>query len=159
MNKLLLPVILIVLLPGSLSDRRCSCQTALESDVAHGANELQEYSETTVKRIRGQIVYWNGEKPVKDVVVEIYEIPPADRKLKVSDITKRRKRTAACITSDDGSFCFSNLPSGRYLVRAGVRSAHDGMNDVFIKVNVDRAWWSRWFRRDKQIKLGLTPGT
>ena len=159
MSKLLLPGILIVLLAASLPDQPCSCQTALERDLPHGANETIQYAETTVKRVSGRVAYWNGDQPVADVVVEIYEIPAADRKLKVHEIIEQRQRKIACVTSNDGSFCFPDLPSGRYLVRAGVRNPHAGMNEVFMKVNVDRRWWSRWFRRDRKIQLALTPGT
>ena len=150
---------LVLLAVSSLSERRCSCEKALERDLPHGANETIEYSEKTVKRIAGRVAYEHNDQPAEDVVVEIYEIPHADKKLKSHEIVSRRHRTAACITQKDGSFCFPDLPSGRYLVRAGARNANAGMNEVKVRVNVDRRWWSRWFRSDKGIQLALTPGT
>lgn len=159
MAKLLSFTILLLLAAGSSPERRCSCEKALERDLPHGANETIEYSEKTVKRITGRVAYEYDGHPVEDVVVEIYEITQADKQVRPHEIIRRSKRKAACITPKDGSFCFPNMPSGWYLVRAGTRSANAGMNEVFIKVNVDRRWWSRWFRSDKKIELALTPGT
>lgn len=159
MSKLLLSGILIALAAGSLPDRLCLCRKALEHDLPHGANETVEYSEKTVKRITGRVTYWYNSEPAKDMVVEIYEITQADTKRKPHEIIMRRERRAACITSNDGSFCFPHLPSGRYLLRAGARSSNAGMNEVFMKVKLDRRWWSRWFRSGKDIELGLTAGT
>ena len=71
----LLSSILLLLTMSSLSEQRCSCEKALERDLPHGANETIEYSEKTVKRIAGRVVYSHDESPAEDVVVEIYEIP------------------------------------------------------------------------------------
>jgi hypothetical protein len=159
MTRLLVSAILITLPAGPWPDRRCSCQTALERDLPHGANEEIEYSEKTVKRIRGRVDQGDGGEPAEDVVVEIYEITPEDKNLRLHEIVRRSERRTACITSKDGSFCFPELPSGQYLLMAGTRNANAGMNEVFIKVNVDRRWWTRWFRPHRKIKLVLTPGT
>jgi hypothetical protein len=159
MMRLLLSTILLLLSAGSLSERRCSCQKALEHDLPHGANETVEYVGKTVKRIAGRVISGPNDDPAEDVVVEIYEISQADKNLRPHEIVLRSQRKVACVTPKDGSFCFPDLPSGRYMVRAGTRSANAGMNEVFIRVNVDRRWWSRWFRPDKKIELALTPGT
>lgn len=158
MNKLLLWSILIALAAVSLPDRRCLCQKALQDDLPHGANETVEFSGETVKRITGRVYYVSNGLPVEDVVVEIYEIREADTKLGPYEIKNGKERRAACITSNDGSFCFSDLPSGHYLLRAGTRGS-SGWNEAFMKVNLDRRWWSRWFRSGKEIELGLTLGT
>lgn len=159
MTKLLLTSILLLLAAGSLSERRCPCEKALERDLPHGANETIEYTGKTVKKITGRVTFWHDGEPAEDVVVEIYEIAQTDKKLTSHEIISRRRRRAACVTLKDGSFCFPDLPSGRYLIRAGARSANAGMNEVFVKVKLDRHWWSRWFRAGKEIELGLTPGT
>ena len=150
---------MLALIAGSLPSRPCPCQKALEHDQPHGANEDIEYSERTVKRIQGRVVYSHDTSPAEDVVVEVYQITREDRKLKNREIVTRRERSAACVTSKEGSFCSADLPAGPYLVRAGTRSASAGMNEVFIKINLDRRWWSRWFRTTKGVELALTPGT
>lgn len=144
---------------GFVAASPCSCQKALEHDLAHGANEAIEYSAKTVKRIQGRVVYSFDASPGDDVVVEVYQITSADKKLGSREIVLRRERRAACVTQKDGSFCFADLPSGSYVVRAGTVSASAGMNEAYMKVNLDRHWWSRWFRTGKEIKLELKPGT
>src|ERR1051326_1146115 len=113
------------------------------------------YSEKTVNRIQGRVIYYNDHSPVDDVVVEVYQITPEDKKLKARETPVRRRRRAACVTLKDGCFCFVELPSGSYMVRAGTRSANAGMNEVYLKVNLGH----RWFRPGKEITLELTPGT
>lgn len=159
MSKLLLATIVFALIVGSAPARRCACQKALDRDLPHGANEDVEYSEKTVKRIRGRVVYSNNGRPVDDAVVELYAITPDDKNLKTQEIIVRRPRRAACVTSNDGSFCFTDFPSGNYLLRAGTRSPNAGMNEVYIKLKLDRRWWTSWFRSGKELTLELTPGT
>jgi len=150
---------MVALVVGLLPTPRCTCQKAGEHDLPHGANEDIEYPEVTIKSIKGRVVYGHDGSRADDVVVEVYEIEPADKKLKAREIVMRRDRRVACVTSKDGSFCFVDLRSGSYLVRAGTASANAGMNEVYIKVNVDRRWWSRWLRSGKEIPLELTLGT
>ena len=158
MSKLVLAVIIVAISANS-SSRPCSCQKALEDDLPHGANEVIEHSEKTVKKIKGRVVYFNDEEPADDIVVEIYDVIDEDKKLTSRDIAIRRERRAACVTAKDGSFCFPDLPSGRYVLRAGARSSSAGMNEVYMKVKVARRWWSNWFRSGKELEIGLTPGT
>lgn len=157
MNKLLLSIVALGLIVGSLPARRCTCQNAGENDVPHGANETIEYSEKTVKSIKG-VVYFPDSSRAEEVVVEVYAIAPEDKKLKTYEIVSQRTRRAACVTSEDGSFCFDDLPSGNYLIRAGARWDR-GMNEVYVRLKLDRRWWSRWFRSGKEIELELTLGT
>lgn len=157
MSKLLLFGLLLLLVATYTSDQSCSCQKASADDLPHGANETIEYAETTVKTVAGRVVN-PLEEPVEAAVVEIYEIPSANNRLKSYELVGERQRKIACITSEDGSFCFPDLPSGHYLIRAGTGHSA-GMNEVFMKVKVDRRWWSRWFRRSKKIELELPLGT
>jgi len=158
MSKLVLSIIIVTISAGS-SSRLCSCQKALEDDLPHGANEDIEYTEKTVKRIKGRVSYHYDDQPADDVVVEIYDVTNEDKNLRPREIALRRERRAACVTTKEGSFCFPDLPSGRYVLRAGARSSSAGMNEVYMKVTVDRRWWSSWFRSGKGIELGLSPGT
>jgi hypothetical protein len=103
-------------------------------------------------------MYGYGDEAANDVVVEIYNINEADKSLRPREIALRRERRTACVTTQGGSFCFPDLPSGTYILRAGTRSSSAGMNEVYMKVTVDRRWWSKWFRTGKRIKLKLTPG-
>jgi hypothetical protein len=92
MTKLNLSIIVFALVMGSLPARPCSCRKALEGDQPHGANLDIEYSERTVKRIEGRVVYESDSNPVDDVVVEIYQVNPEDVKLRPREIAQRRER-------------------------------------------------------------------
>src|SRR6185503_5669582 len=113
---------------------------ALEDDLPHGANEDIEYTEKTLKTIKGRVVYYNNDEPAADIVVEIYNVTEADKNLRPREIALRGDRRAACVTAKDGTFCFTDLVSGRYVIRAGARSSSAGMNEVYMKVTVDRRW-------------------
>jgi hypothetical protein len=157
MGKLLFLALLISLF-ASAAGRTCSCSEASGRDTPYGANEYIEQKEATVKRVLGKVTLAYGEQPVKDAVVEIYDVPDADRHLEAYKVVGKHTRRAACVTGDDGSFCFPELPSGRYVLKAGA-GRPSGTNEVYMRVTVDRRWWSKWFRPGKAIALGLTPGT
>jgi hypothetical protein len=133
----------------------CPCTKAMEDDLPHGGNMVVEFRSGNMKRITGRVFDPAGAS-LSDVVVEVYDLPNtgADAYHFVREHTRR----TACITGADGSFCFSDLPSGKYLLRAGTRSQRD-MNEVYMKVIVDRGWFAGLFRRSKPIKLELSLGT
>lgn len=135
---------------------RCLCQPASEEDVPQGANESIEYSEQTLKSIYGKVLFPTDE-PVEEAVVEVYDYTDADKKLDSYHLVRSKDRRTACLTDKDGSFCFTGLPSGRYLLRAGTRT-RGGMNEVYVKVKLDKSWWKVW-RFQKGMNLTLTPGT
>ena len=158
MSKLLLSLLVVGVLVTP-SGRTCSCRAASEDDIAHGANEDIEYHERTVKNLEGTVSYQDDGARIPDVVVELYDVTDADRNLRPRQIVGLRSRRAACITGGDGTFCFPNVPSGLYVLRAGTRSSNGGMNDVCMRIKLDNRWWTGWFRRARPIKLGLSPGT
>jgi hypothetical protein len=151
MIKILTSILLLSSLGILASRPSCQCRPASEEDIPHGANERITYTERTVREIHGTIIYRTGE-PVKDVVVEVFDANGADNNL------EQQKRRVACVTGEDGKFCFADLPSGKYVLWAGTREL-DGMNDIHMRVNVDRRWWRSWFRSNKGIELELMPGT
>lgn len=62
--------------------------------------------------------YPNGEI-VKGAVVEVFDTFLETDDWQNADyeaITNRPRRTA-CVTGDDGNFCFADLPPGRYLIK------------------------------------------
>jgi uncharacterized GH25 family protein len=133
------------------------CKPAQNQDRPHGANEIIEYHIGTVKRIRGKILTPLDE-PINEAVVEIYEYTDADKNLDAYHIVNSKERRAACLTDKKGNFCFTNLPSGIYAIRAGTRQP-SGFQEVFIKVRLDRHWWSSWLRSRKDIEIKLPLGT
>jgi hypothetical protein len=149
--------LLIFALLAFPSQHDCSCRKALDSDRPNGANEVVEYRGQTVKQIAGRVFKPNGA-PAADVVVELYDLSDVDPNLGSYEIVGLHPRHLACVTDIDGAFCFSDLPSRNYLLRAGTRSPN-GMNEVYARVKVDRRWWSGLLRRSKAVNLTLTLGT
>jgi hypothetical protein len=149
--KSFLVLAILILFGAQSSDRKCSCQAALESDQPHGANELIEYSAKTVKRIQGTVLDPNGA-PINEAVVEVYKYSGGEK------IFGSKERQAACLMDRNGSFCFTGLPSGRYLLRIGTRKP-EGFNEVFVKVKLDLAWWTSWLRLSKKLEVKLSLGT
>ena len=150
---------ILVLLIGSVLglSSGCSCAQALDSDMPHGANQNVEIRGPVVKNLRGMVVYPNDDV-AKDIVVELYDLSDDRADIPIDEVVGWRARRAACVTSTDGTFCFSDLPSGKYLLRAGTREP-DGMNELYMRVTVDRSWFRGLFRRSKRLRLTLLPGT
>jgi hypothetical protein len=146
-----LSAILLVLLAYN-SGPACPCTKATEDDLPHGANMVVEYRSRTMKRINGGVFDPAGAS-LSDVVVEVYDVP--DTGVNAYEFVREHTRRKACITDPDGSFCLSDLPSGKYLLRAGTRSQCD-MNEMYMKVVVDRGWFAGLFRRSEPIKLELS---
>ena len=157
MIKLLPTFAILVVLAALPQKSKCPCQPTLETDSPHGANEVIEYTGKTVKKLHGRILYPNGE-PVNEAVVEIYEYGDADRNVGAYEITKSKERRTACLTDKYGYFCFTGLPSGRYALRAGTRKS-EGMNEVYVKVNLEQRWWRSWLRLGKKLELYISAGT
>jgi Carboxypeptidase regulatory-like domain len=150
-----LAIFLLLAVPPQTSN--CNCHVALESDTPKSANESVEYRVKDVRRIRGRVLYPNGE-PVNEAVVEIYEHSGQDKNARSWEITASRTRRIACLTDRDGYYCFAGLPSGRYVLRIGTRRS-EGINKAYIKLRLDRSWWRSWLRPGKTVEVRLSLGT
>ncbi len=76
----------------------------------------------------------NSSIPEAGVLVEVFDNPGY-----LLDESRRgshpeQKRLRACVTGDDGSFCFRNLPSGKYELRASVSAGWD-VTHVYIIID------------------------
>jgi protocatechuate 3,4-dioxygenase beta subunit len=154
MAHLLAIFILLAVLPRT---PKCNCQIAAESDRPHGANESIEYFGKTVSRIRGRVTNPDG-KPAHAAVVEVYEYSSPDNNKTPWEITRYGTRRSACLTDNDGNYCFVGLPSGSYLLRIGTRE-QAGINDAYVKVRLDRSWERSWLRPGKTVEVRLRLGT
>jgi hypothetical protein len=123
----------------------------------HGANETVEIRGPVVNKLSGAVVY-PDDTLAKDAVVELYDLPPDRPDIAVNEIVGWRTRRTACVTGADGMFCFSDVPSGKYLLRTGTRQP-DGMNELYMRVTVDHSWFRGLFRRSKPLRLRLSLGT
>jgi hypothetical protein len=146
--KLLAVALMISSHPGN-----CKCSAPGPGETTHqGGNEIVTFKETrTYKSVRGVLRDVNGE-PLAGVLVEVFDHPewiisnyPASR--------VAQQRIAACKTGPDGTFCFQNIPSGKYELRASKDAAWNPSH-VYILVN-------RRSRRSSRagINVRLTVGT
>jgi hypothetical protein len=112
----------------------CKCIAPELGETTHrGGNELVTFRERRAfKSVRGIVRDVNGE-PLAGVLVEVLDHPewilsndpasPVDQ-----------HRIAACKTGPDGSFCFEDIPSGRYELRAS-KDGEWNPSHVYIVVN------------------------
>lgn len=121
------------MLPLGVNDH-CGCSpVSADHRTREGGNEIITRREKRIyKELKGTIEDANGNK-VSDALVEVFKDPEWILK----DFPKRpsrQERLRACLTQDDGSFCFSDLPAGKYELR--VSKATD-INPSHIYVLVD----------------------
>ena len=135
MNKLFIVILLLILVSNS-SGSDCRCPVAYDQRPVLG-NVPVVATGGNVRVIRGRLFYPNGE-PVKGAVVEVFDNFLGTDDWKHADYEKitARPRRIACLTSADGSFCFSDLPSGRYLPRAGLVGVDQGFSAMRMFVRV-----------------------
>ena len=127
------------------------CRRAQEDEVPHGANELIELKEQTIKRVFGTIsIGFGNSAPTPNVVIEVY------RTTENQDFQKtvQQKRLTACVTGPDGRFSFPELKPGRYLLRVGMREPA-GINVAYVPIIVQ----SRKRLKGRGIRIVLQLGT
>jgi hypothetical protein len=155
--QIVLVLLFIVLGSVPAGERKCFCAKADDNDVPHGANEIVEFDSRTLKTIQGTVTLPNDE-PVNNAVVEVYELTKANKDKSAYEIASTEQRKFACLPDQNGHFCLSDLSSGRYVLRIGTLQPA-GVNEVFLKVRLERSRWKRWFRSGKPLEVVLTLGT
>ena len=117
-------LMLLIPLAAPLPSSKCQCRKVKDETPVLGT-VFVAMNGGRVRKLQGVVLYPNGDI-MKDAIVEVFEnrskaddenISPAEVSLSTN-----RKRKAACMTGEDGRFCFSNLPPGRYLLRVGHRN-------------------------------------
>jgi len=131
----LLTVALVISCQANASRRtNCKCTAPAPGETTHqGGNEIVTFRERrNYKSVHGVVRDVNDEA-LADVLVEVFDHPewialnyPASR--------VEQHRIAACKTGPDGSFCFANIPSGKYELRAS-RDAAWNPSHTYIVVN------------------------
>lgn len=130
----LLAIALVISCQANARRSNCKCTAPAPGETTHqGGNEIVTFRERrTYKSVHGVVRDVNDE-PLADVLVEVFDHPewialnyPASR--------VEQRRVAACKTGADGSFCFENIASGRYELRASKDAAWNPSH-VYIVVN------------------------
>jgi len=100
------------------------------------------YNEKKSRRhLKGRVVLQDGDKPQRDVFVEIFPI---------GERSKEKPRAAGCRTGETGEFEFTDLPKGKYKIRL---SKDGGYRITEIGVKVDPA-----SKSSKPIYASIEPG-
>jgi hypothetical protein len=138
--------------PSVLGD--CKCGTVKEEEITRwGGNEVViQVEEKTYRQLSGTVQMF-GDRPLKDVLVEIFDRPGylLNRSAPFKRYDPEQKRVAACRTSADGKFCFRDLPSGKYELRSSIDS---GWNVTQLYVVVDKK-----AGQTKKIQVRMSVGT
>jgi hypothetical protein len=139
-------------LTAPVNPDECACRRPEKGDTTRrGGNMLVvQISKGKYRQLSG-MVNLQGNGPRGGVLVEVFDNP--GYLLDQSTVATRpdQKRLKACVTGADGRFCFRNLPSGEYELRA---SLDQGMDVTHVYVIVDRTGGSR-----KPIDVRLQVGT
>ena len=145
-------IFLLFLNPFSENKPTCKCMPAKADEVPRGANMVIEIHLGKVKKLKGRVML-QDDTPAEEAIVEVFDYKKSD-KGDLYNIPQLRERQTACKVSKDGRFCFSNLPSGTYLLRVG--TTHDGFDYTLIKVTLaprDKK------SSNKEIEIPLQLGT
>ena len=153
MAKLLTVILMICCLAKASRPDRCKCAAPAAGETTHqGGNEIVTFREQRAYRSVRGVARDANDDPLEGVLVEVFDHPewilsnyPASR--------VEQHRIAVCKTGADGSFCFENIPSGKYELRASKDTAWNPSH-VYIVVN-------RRSRRSTRasINVRLTVGT
>jgi len=141
--------------PVSFAQSPCYGRPATENEQPHGANEIIEMSAKPVNRLFGKVTDVNGGA-ISSAVIEVYDCTNSECEKEI--YSRTRKRLDARVADDEGQFCFQNLSSGRYLLVFGTHGS-EGLKEMYVKVKLDRNWWSRWYRSGKALNIHLFVGT
>jgi len=144
-------IILLLCLVALRTTPAADCRKARPDQTPHGANEIVVHTEQTVGRLWG-IVFIGDGGPASGVVVEIYRYEGKDDGFATTRFLKSAKRSAACLTSENGVFAFTRLNPGRYLLRAGT-VAPAGINELHAIFRVTGSG------KSPNVEIRLTLGT
>jgi protocatechuate 3,4-dioxygenase beta subunit len=119
--KLLAITLVLSCLVNPLYNSSCKCEQPAPGDRTHWGQENVIIKEEQIfKTIHGKVSSWSNDRPLVGVLVEVFDRPEGlllswrEREERKS----KQRRIAACITGEDGEFCFANIPAGKYELRA-----------------------------------------
>jgi hypothetical protein len=107
------------------------------------------------QELRGRVVVSGTGKPLAGTLVEVFTHPEY---LLSNDSYARGKpeqrRVAACLTGNDGRFCFRDVPSGKYELRSSSSDTYTGWNasQVYVIVDNDKG-------KSKELRVVMILGT
>jgi hypothetical protein len=149
----ILILILVTSFVATFQQPGCLCSKIAEGEKTYWGNSIREpdIEKDKLKLIRG--VVKGGNDPLSGALVEVFDNPDArinrEPGSDVRDLERKQKRVAACKTGEDGQFCFSDIPAGRYELRISHKAAFDFES---IIITVASKGGSR-----KRLQVALSP--
>jgi len=144
-------VLLSFLVPSVAGD--CKCGNVREDDKTRwGGNQaVVVVGQRPYRQLYGQVEGGAGALP--GVLVEVFANPEylLGDPLKFNTEKQNRRRIAACLTAEDGRFCFRELKPGKYELRASLGPGWD-VTQVYVVLDPAKG-------QKKPMKLTLVVGT
>ncbi|HEX8456456.1 MAG TPA: carboxypeptidase-like regulatory domain-containing protein [Pyrinomonadaceae bacterium] len=108
--------------------QECKCRAPERAAVTRAGyfEELVFEDETLYKSLRGVVHLPNDDRPMNDVLVELFTRPAGK--------SKKQHRIKACLTGEDGRFCFRGVSKGKCELRV---SKNGGFEITHVYVVVD----------------------
>ena len=115
---------LLILLAVPLPSSKCRCRKVKDESPVLGT-VFATMNGGRVRKLQGTVFSPSGNV-MEDAIVEVYDNRSnADDEYISYEAVKEStnlKRKTACMTGEDGRFCFTSLPPGRYLLIVGHRN-------------------------------------
>jgi hypothetical protein len=104
----------------------CKCRRPEKGDQTRwGGNEMiVQVPEKHYREVAG-VIESGDNNPTTEILVEVYDNPAYLLDGSAVGSHPNQKLLRACVTGDDGLFCFRNLPSGKYEIRASLSTGID----------------------------------
>jgi hypothetical protein len=114
----------------------CKCHTPKSDDQTRwGGNQaIVLQPKQHFREIKG-VVEVSERELVENALVEVFDKPEYLVSDRPRDAKPQQKRLRACVTPADGTFCFKDLPDGRYELRI---SRDQGFDVTHVYIVVDR---------------------
>ena len=137
MNKLFAAAVILISLSSTLPANDCHCiKPARGVTTRPGANaELVIIEEKKYRTLNG-VVRDESDVIMPDVLVEVFDHPEHLLLSYPKNVQKKKlqHRIAACITGEDGKFCFNKLPAGKYELLLSIDGGW-GRSHVYVVID------------------------
>ncbi len=135
--RLIASMFLLISLGTAQQNNKCVCQMEPNESPVLGNVDTGLMKGGRFRILHGRVLYPNGE-PVENAIVEVFTYPKGiDNQYLRAHLLNSRDRKTACMTGENGRFCFTGLSSGKYLLRIGTRRPDQGFSAILIAATVD----------------------
>ena len=126
--KIIVAGLILSCLAITLNSEECKCHAPERGAITRTGyfEEIVVEDKNLYKALRGVVHLSNDERPMEDALVELFTYSQSK--------SKKQHRIRACITGEDGGFCFRSVSKGKYELRV---SKEGGFEITHVYVVVD----------------------